>query len=112
MKLLSHYLSYLRSCGSLVKLPLTGKGEIQPPFLKSGKRKTWGTTGQVSLTSVPHKIMEQILLETTLRHMENKEMICDSQHGFTEGKSCLTNVVAFYDNVTALMDKGRATDII
>lgn len=56
--------------------------------------------------------MEHILQEIVLQHMENKEVFDDRQNGLTKGKSCLTNLIAFCDEVTALVCRGRPTDVI
>ena len=34
------------------------------------------------------------------------------QHGFTKGRSCLTNGISFRDEVTRFVDEGQAVDVV
>ncbi|XP_052629063.1 uncharacterized protein LOC128134875 [Harpia harpyja] len=45
-------------------------------------------------------------------HVQDKQGIRPSQHGFMKGRSCLTNLISFYDQVTHLVDEGKAMDVV
>ncbi|KAK4832301.1 LOW QUALITY PROTEIN: hypothetical protein QYF61_021700 [Mycteria americana] len=82
------------------------------PIFKKGRKEDPGNYRPVSLTSVPGKLMEQIILSAITRHVENNQGIKPSQHGFRKGRSCLTNLISFYDKVTHLVDEGKAVDVV
>ncbi|CAM5075663.1 unnamed protein product [Natator depressus] len=82
------------------------------PIFKKGKKEDPGNYRPVSLTSVPGKIMEQVLKESILKHLEERKVIRNSQHGLTKGKSCLINLIAFYDEITGSGDEGKAVDVL
>ncbi|CAM4527941.1 unnamed protein product [Lepidochelys kempii] len=82
------------------------------PIFKKGKKKDLGNYRPVSLTSAPGKIMERILKETILKQLEERKVIRNSQHGFIKGKSCLTKLIAFYDEITGSVYEGKAADVL
>ncbi|KAK4811106.1 hypothetical protein QYF61_016392 [Mycteria americana] len=82
------------------------------PIFKKGQKEDPGNYRPVSLTLVPGKLMEQIILSAITRHVENNQGIKPSQHGFRKGRSCLTNLISFYDKVTRLVDEGKSVDVV
>ncbi|KAK4806985.1 LOW QUALITY PROTEIN: hypothetical protein QYF61_000314 [Mycteria americana] len=57
-------------------------------------------------------ILEKIILGTVERHLKNNAILRHSQHGFIKGKSCLTDLIFFYDKVTRLVDEGKVVDVV
>ena len=82
------------------------------PSYKKGCKEGPGNYRPVSLTSVPGKVMEQIVLREITWHVRDNWGIRPSQHGFTKGRSCLTNLISFYDLVTRLVGEGKAADVV
>ena len=53
-----------------------------------------------------------IILSALTGPVKDNQGIRPSQHGFRKGKSCLTNLISFYDQVTHLVDEGKAVDVV
>ena len=60
---------------------------------RRAKKEDPGKCRQLSLTLIPGKMMEQLILETFSRHAKGKKVIVSSQHGFSKGNSGLTNLL-------------------
>ncbi|KAJ7427272.1 hypothetical protein WISP_08597 [Willisornis vidua] len=79
---------------------------------KRGRKEDPGNYRPASLTSVPGKVMGQIILSAITQHLQDRKGIRPSQHGFRMGRFCLTDLVSFYDQVTHLVDEGKAVDVV
>ena len=82
------------------------------PIYKKGCRDQAGNYRPVSLTSQISKVIESLLRDAIVEHLERNMLIRDSRHGFCKGRSCLTNLLAFLDKVTEGIDSGLCVDVI
>jgi len=56
--------------------------------------------------------MEHLIVDVIIKQVKEKKIIRSSEHGFTKGKSCLTNLIVFYDGMTGWVDEGRAVCVV
>ncbi|PKU35649.1 hypothetical protein llap_14051 [Limosa lapponica baueri] len=104
--------SSLKGHGEQERCLRTGGKLMSRQSSKRCKKEDLGNYRPVSLTSIPGKVMEQLVLDVISKHVEEKMVIRSGHHGSTKGKSCFTNVIAFSDGMTGWMDEGRAVDVV
>ena len=75
-------------------------------------RTTQSNYQPLSLTSVVCKILESIIQDAISIHLESNTLIKGSQHGFSSGKSYLTSLLIYLDQVTSEIDKRVPVDTL
>ena len=92
-----------------------------PQLLKMGniipihKGKSKGVPANyrpVALTSHLVKLFEKVLRNSIIKYMEEKNLFKPGQHGFRLGRSCLSQLVAHYDNIIRLLQTGQNVDVV
>ena len=81
------------------------------PIFKKGSKKLASNYRPISLTSQVCKIMEKLIKGRIIDHLNANSLINDSQHGFTAGRSCLTNLLTFLESLTFHVDQGLPVDV-
>ena len=100
---------------SIVNTRILAEGTIPPewklanvtPILKKGSKGS-----SVSLTCVPCNVMESILRDAIVQHIDKNNLLRSSQHGFMAGKSTLSNLLEYLEELTSLVDEGPAVEIV
>ena len=82
------------------------------PLYKKGSKAIAANYRPVSLTSHIVKIYERILRKNMVDHLERNNLLCQNQHGFRKGKSCLTQLLHHLDDVINSLLSGNDVDAI
>ena len=82
------------------------------PIFKKGSDRQPCNYRPVSLTSIVCKLLEGVLVDRIVDHLDSHRLLKDSQLGFRRHRSCLTNLLEFFHNVFSEHDRSKAVDVI
>ena len=93
-------------------IPTDLKLQYITPIYKKGNRTEAVNYRPVSLTSHIIKIFERVVRKHLVKHLEDNNILPDSQHGFRKGRSCLTQLIEHVDSVLKALNDGSEVDVI
>ena len=81
------------------------------PIHKKGDRTDPSNYRPVSLTSQVCKVLESLVRSRVIEHLNENNLINEAQHGFREGRSCLTNLLETLETWTQIIEEGDGIDV-
>ncbi len=81
------------------KLPEVWKAADIVPIYKKGPKEDANNYRPVSLTSVVVKLLEKLIRKYWICHLEENNLLSNCQFGFRSNRSCVSNLLSFYDRV-------------
>ena len=82
------------------------------PIFKKGDRARAANYRPVALTSHIIKVYERVLRGVMVDFIEKNQLLCDNQHGFRSGRSCLTQLLSHVDDIVQGLVNNADTDAI
>jgi len=81
-------------------------------IFKKGKKCSPSNYRPISLTVNICKVLESIIRDKIIEHLEKHTLVRDSQHRFVRNKSCVTNLLVFVEEVANYLDSRYPVDVI
>ena len=105
------YLMWRRSLDT-GEIPLILKTANIIPIHKGGSRGEPANYRPVALTSHLIKVFERVVRKQIVDYMEENNLFNAGQHGFRNGRSCLSQLIAHFDHVTQLLENNQNVDVV
>ena len=93
-------------------LPAEWRTATVTPIFKKGRKQDPGNYRPVSLTCVLCNVMEKLVRQSVVEHLEQNKLISDEKHGFVRGRSCITQLLDVLDDWTTALEEGYSIDAI
>ena len=93
-------------------LPKIWKHGVIAPLFKKGNRKLPSNYRPISLTCIPCKLLESIVVDWISAHLTRNSLRDKNQHGFTVKKSTETNLLEAINIWTDALAHGLPIDVI
>ena len=87
------------------------EANIIPLFKKCSRNMSVNYT-PIRLTSVICKLLETIIRDHMMDFLIKHKLLNPSQHELLKARSCLTNLLWFFEEITKWMDEGSQVDVI